>query len=205
VEPFFVEEVHAEQQESGEVQVAWEPPAETPPEEVGGYLVWRSASPFVLIAQINGTDVTNYTDTSAELGKTYRYTVTFFLKTGAGLAEALNGIAGLPADAVLSKAATIAGTSSLPEDGGRSHGASYLPIIIAVIGILAFAALVAIVLASRQRDEVHTVSMPTPATRRAVRCSACGKAVTGDGATAPGNECPHCGAVGALEDARGPR
>jgi adhesin/invasin len=101
--PFFVPDVEAVRQKNGSVLVNWTPPAG---ELIGGFLIWRAASPFVMLAQVDAATST-FVDANATRGHTYRYTVTFFRQTGDGFLQTKNAITGLPAKADMPTSATI--------------------------------------------------------------------------------------------------
>jgi hypothetical protein len=103
VKPFFVPDVEARRLKNGSVLVNWSAPSE---DKVGGFLVWRAASPFTLLAQLEPEN-SSFVDASAQAGHAYRYAVTFYREGGDGFFEVKQALEGLSRDAEMPTSAFV--------------------------------------------------------------------------------------------------
>lgn len=159
--------LHVSIDAEGHVQLRWSLPPNAPILDIDGFQVFRAASPFALIATIHDPNAREFTDTSAEEGKSYRYLVSFFT-AAAGIKGDVAEIVG---DAAASSAdlgvpvRVSAASAGAPLTTGGSTDRSPLYIVLAAVAVLVIAAIVVLTMLGRSRDSsLVLLGAPPPPT-----------------------------------------
>jgi hypothetical protein len=199
---------------SGKNTVKFTLPATGLPGTVLGVQVWRSNSPYALVATLPNSDPDfkdgSYDDVSSEAKDTTKYLVTMYY--GATSAFGLFTQSTAP-DTAQYPGASAAGSSG---GGGGGGGLPSWAIVLIVVGILFLVVLVAILIArGRNRDTQAAATQgyawqetteakaaedewQPPAEVHQARCPSCGTSFTAAGTKPIVTVCPGCGKKGIL-------
>jgi hypothetical protein len=191
--------------------IEFELPTSGLPATVQGVQIWRSNSPYTLVATLPSSDPAfrdgRYTDTGSEARETTRYLVTMYYGPTAALGQFTQANA--------PDTAQYRGTSS-QDSGGDGGGLPAWAIVLIVVGILFLVVLVAILIArGRNRDaqggaaqgyawqetteaEAAKDEWQPPAEVHQARCPSCGTSFTAAGTKPIVTVCPGCGKKGIL-------
>lgn len=136
-----------------DIKVSWEVPADLDADAIVGFQVWRSSSPWELIATLEDPTARSYTDRSVSGGNSYKYVATFFTDDGNGRLLALADLPGYPGDNA------VPGTDLQEVKGGLPM---WLWIVLAVILVLIIVVIILVVVSSRKSKGEKKPETPPP-------------------------------------------
>lgn len=188
--------------DDGFPKITWDA---SPSANVGGYLVHRASSPYKVIKVLDA-ETTEFTDRTAEAGKTYMYAVTAFSTTGAGRVDE-----GSESEGELPFLLEIEGSSFTVEEADSNFWTVFWVILILLVVVTA----VVLLVVYRERifrprgeageiydddypDASGTTTLPFGEQQHDLRCPNCTTEFSVTGEKPIVTTCPNCGKKGIL-------
>ncbi|MBI2077587.1 MAG: zinc ribbon domain-containing protein [Euryarchaeota archaeon] len=187
---------------NGDVKVTWTLPEDVPAGGVGGFQVWRAASPFALVGTVEDPSRREFIDESAVAGRVYRYVVSWY---GASPLESLQQVVGFTSEEDV--------PASAPVTAEKTGIPAWVWVVSAIAGIIAIAIIVGATVAMRSRNRggatQQVVMTPPPEAEASgqeaaqgelhrLKCPQCQHRFEVVGTKPIVTVCPNCGKKGIL-------
>lgn len=121
------------------IRVNWTLPDGVSPSMVGGFIVWRSSSPWTYLTEIKNSGAREFTDRTVKDGESYQYAVTFFTPDRVGAARNISDVPGFPGEE------NVQGSQLVEAD--KSGGLGWLWTILSIAVLVGLAVLIIVLVA----------------------------------------------------------